>query len=197
MEEKNSKKMDVSYGVESSESSEELKNKTKKDTESVGKKKKSTKKKTSQKSVKDSVVSSETKSVDEPKEGKKKKTNLIQQIEDMKKNGEVNTAEFRDKMSKLENVLGVDQINPFGTNERDIFEENLKGMTHSDLKDLAFKVGLNPFMSQGHLKTALVKEFGAQNKNNMRNIMPESVSVMKLDPDNPKHAKTINILGEI
>jgi len=163
MEEENSKKMDVSYGVDKQEES----------------KKKTSKKKT--------VKAKET----------KKKKSLIDDINEMKASGKVNTPEFREKMAKLENVLGVDQINPFGTNELDIFEDKLKGCTFNDLRNLAQKVGLNPFQSEAQLKGVLLREFKSQNKNNMRNIMPQSSSVMELDPNNPQHKKTLDILGEI
>lgn len=175
MEEDNSKKMDVSYGVDKEQDKvySEPKKKTSK------KKKKSTKKK---------VVKNQ--------KPEKKKT-LIDEINEMKASGDVNTDEFRNKMAKLENVLGIDQINPFGTNELDIFEQNLKGMSYSDMRDLAYRVGINPFHAEGQLKSILIREFNSQNKNNMRNIMPESSSVIKLDPNNPQHKKTLDILGEI
>lgn len=165
--------MDVSYGVEKADKSADLKPKKKKST---------SKKKTKQAKA---------------EKAEPKKKSLIEQINEMKASGDVNTPEFRDKMAKLENILGVDQLNPFGTNELDIFEEKIKGMSYADMRQLAYKVGVSPFQTEPTLKNALKKEFKAQNKNNMRNIMPESSSVIKLDPNNPKHAKTLKILGEI
>lgn len=182
MEEENSKKMDVSYGVEKQEDSAELVNKPVKKNKKSTKKTKKTKK----------VAAKET-----PKEAPKKKMSLIEEINEMKANNEVNTPEFREKMSKLEVILGVDEVNPFGTNEPDIFEDKIKGMTYSDMRDLAYKVGINPFMGQSELKASLLKEFNASNKNNMRNIMPTASSVVQLDPKNPKHAETLRILGDI
>jgi len=180
--EENSKKMDVSYGVEKQEDSAELVNKPVKKNKKSTKKTKKTKK----------VVAKET-----PKEAPKKKMSLIEEINEMKANNEVNTPEFREKMSKLEVILGVDEVNPFGTNEPDIFEDKIKGMTYSDMRDLAYKVGINPFLGQSELKASLLKEFNASNKNNMRNIMPTASSVVQLDPKNPKHAETLRILGDI
>jgi len=179
MEEENSKKMDVSYGVEKPEESAELAPKPKK--------------KTKKKLVKKKPVVKEEVKAEEPK----KERNLIEQINEMKANNEVNTPEFREKMEKLEKVLGVDQINPFGTNELDIFQDKLKGMSYADMRQLAYKVGVNPFQAEPQLKSILLKEFESSNKNNMRNIMPQSSSVIKLDPNNPKHAETLRILGEI
>lgn len=173
MEDKNSNKMDVSYGVKKSEKSTQLS-------------------KQSKKGKKNTVQ--EAKGKEEPKP--KKKT-LIEEINEMKANNETGTSEFRDKMAKLEKVLGVDEINQFGTNELDIFEQNLKGMSYSDIKDLAYKIGINPFAPETQLKASLIREFKASNKNNMRNVMPTASECIKLDPNNPQHAKTIKILGDI
>jgi len=70
-------------------------------------------------------------------------------------------------------------------------------MTYADMRQLASRVGINPFMPEPQLKTILRKEFNASNKNNMKNIMPAPVDVIKLDPNNPKHAETLRILGDI
>lgn len=170
MEDKKSNKMDVSYGVDSeSESAKEINKKNKK--------------------LKKSVAKEES--------APEKKPSLITEIEQMKANNDTKSPEFTKKMSELEAILGVDQINPFGTNELDVFEEKLKGMTEADLQDLAYKVGLNPYVPGHQLKGVLRQEFKNQNKNNMRNAMPSASSVIKLDPNNPDHAETIKILGEI
>jgi hypothetical protein len=172
MEEDKSKKMDVSYGVD--EDSESAK---------VRKKKKTKQTKKSTASKKDNVPN--------------KKPSLIDEIDEMKANNETRTPEFAKKMEKLEEVLGVDKINPFGTNELDVFEEKLKGMSERDLQDLAYKVGLNPYIPGPQLKGVLVAEFKSYNRNNMRNSMPTKVDTIKLDPNNPDHAETIKIIGEI
>ena len=179
MEEEKSEEMDVSYGVEKLEESKEP----------VEKPAKKTKKKTRKKTTKAKKVSE-----DKPKELKK---NLIDEINEMKSEGKVNSEEFKGKMGELENVLGVDSINPFGTNELDIFEDKMKEMNHADLQNLAYKVGVNPFRGGSALKSMLVREFKDYNRNNMRNIMPEASQTIRLDPNNPQHAKTIKILGEI
>ena len=125
------------------------------------------------------------------------KKNLIHEINEMKANNETKTPEFSKKMGDLEKILGVDQINPFGTNELDVFEEKLKAMTESDLQDIAYKVGMNPYVPGPQLKNMLRGEFKSYNRNNMRNAMPTKTEAIKLDPNNPDHAETIKILGEI
>lgn len=132
-----------------------------------------------------------------PEEQPKKKLTLLDQIEEMKASGDVNTPEFREKMSKLEVVLGIDQISPFGTNELDVFEEKMAAMTYSDMRDMAYKVGINPFLPHQRMKSALIQHFKDTNKNNMRNVMPGPSSSIKLDPNDPKHAAALKILGDI
>lgn len=164
------KKMDVSYGVDNID--EEL-------SETSG----------------TSSVREEVESTAKDVEPKPKK-NLIEDINEMKAKNETDSEDFKNKMSKLESILGVDQINPFGTNELDLFEDSLKAMTYNDMRDLAHKVGINPFLAQPQLKQVLIKEFKSANKNNMKNIMPAPQDMIKLDPNNPQHAKTIKLLGE-
>jgi hypothetical protein len=178
MEEEKSNKMDVSYGVENSQDSVKSTNKK------TSKNKKSSNKKNKAKKV-------------EAKVEEKPKKNLIQEIEEMKANGDIKSEEFSLKMEELEKILGVDTINPFGTNELDVFERNLKSMSMADLKNLASKVGVNPFHEKPMLKNILRKEFAASNKNNMKNIMPSPQQSIQLDPNNPQHAKTIEILGNL
>jgi hypothetical protein len=121
---------------------------------------------------------------------------ILEEIEEMKSKGLTRTPEFKEKMQKLESILGVSEISPYGTNELDIFEDKLKEMTLSDMQKLASKVGLNPFLDRPTLKKVLIKEFSAYNRNNRRNIMPSPVNTFKLDPNNPKHQEVKKILGD-
>jgi hypothetical protein len=108
-----------------------------------------------------------------------------------------NGKNFTERQRELEELLGINKISPFGTYELEVFEDNLKGCTHSDLQKLAQRVGLNPFLDKSRLKSSLIKEFVAYSKNSRRASIPQPVSQFRLDPNNPDHAKTIKILGEI
>ena len=121
---------------------------------------------------------------------------LVEEIEEMKANGLTNTDEFKDKQRKLEEILGVDTINPFGTNELDIFEDKLGNMTLADMQALAQRVGLNPYHSESRLKKSLVKEFEFVNRNNRRNTIPSPPKSV-FDPENPKHAELLKKLGDL
>lgn len=129
-------------------------------------------------------------------EAQPKKT-ILQEISEMKANNLVGTPEFTSKMRQLEVILGVSQISPFGTNEMEIFEENLAEMSLSDMQKLAMKIGSNPYMEKPLLKQHLIREFSAYTKNSRRNIMPSTVQSFVPDPNNPKHEKLMKILKDI
>jgi len=122
---------------------------------------------------------------------------LLQEINQMRSEGKVGTPEFVSKMRELEIILGVSQISPFGTNELEIFEENLKDMSYSDLQRLANKIGINPFQAHPMLKKNLLREFQAYTRNSRRNIMPSSVNSFVPDPNNPDHKELLRILSDI
>jgi hypothetical protein len=126
---------------------------------------------------------------------KKRSENLLNEIERMKEEGLTRTPEFRDKMKALEKILGVDQINPFGTNELDIFEKELSEMTNADIQSLAVRVGINPYNDRSQLKKILIKEFIASNRNNRRNVAPTMSESIQLNPNHPKYEEARKILG--
>jgi hypothetical protein len=122
---------------------------------------------------------------------------LIDQINEMRANNQTNTPEFVQKMRELEIVLGVSEISPFGTNELEIFEDNLQGLSLADMQKLANKVGVNPFHDRPTLKNTLIREFKAYARNSRRNIMPTAVNSFVPDPNNPKHQELLKILSDI
>lgn len=129
--------------------------------------------------------------------GSTQKKTLVQEIDEMRASGKVGTPEFVGKMRELEILLGVSEISPFGTNELEVFEANLREMSLSEMQKVAQKVGLNPFHDQITLKNILIKEFKASTRNSRRNIMPTMMESFKIDPNNPKHKELLKILNDI
>ena len=123
------------------------------------------------------------------------KKTLIQEIEEMKAAGLAGSLEFTSKMRELEVLLGVSEISPFGTNELEIFEQNLAEMSLSDMQKLALKIGTNPYHEKPMLKKSLIREFSAYTRNSRRNIMPSAVQSFVIDHDNPKHKELLKILA--
>ena len=94
--------------------------------------------------------------------------------------------DFVQKQKELEDLLGVKEISPFGTYELEVFENDMKGATQLDLRKLAEKVGLNPFLDRGRLKNALINEFKNYTK------MKLFTKVIKSSP----HCLSCLVLGE-
>ena len=144
-------------------------------------------------------MSEEDKPYDEVTTGQENpvKKGIVEEIQEMKARGEINTAAYKEKIRELEVILGVKDLNPFGTNELDIFEDQLKGMNLTDMMRMAQKAGLNPHLDRPKLKTTLLKEFKAYTRNNRKNIIPNPVKQPELDPNDPVHARTIKMLQDL
>lgn len=149
--------------------------------------------------VYNSIMSEEEQPYEEVTTGQEKpvKKGIIEEIQEMKRKGEINSAAYKEKIKQLEVILGVQELSPFKTNELEIFEDNLKSMNLTDMMRMAQKAGLNPRLDKPRLKAAMIKEFKAYTRNNRNNIIPNPVESVKLDPDNPTHASTIKMLQDL
>jgi hypothetical protein len=108
----------------------------------------------------------------------------------------VNGKEYREKLLKLEKILGVQEVNPFKTTDPQVFEDRLAEMNYSEMQALAMRVGLSPYLQKPQLKKALAKQFRSYNLNATGKLLPLTAKSIELDPNNPQHQKTLKILGE-
>jgi|SRR6056300_1362654 len=99
------------------------------------------------------------------------------------------------RVRKLEQALGIEKSNPFGTTNLEIFKNKLSEMTNIDLQHMCEKVGIFASGSRQDIKSKLIREFKSTNKGSIA-MTVESPSV-QLDPNNPDHQKVLKILGEI
>lgn len=99
------------------------------------------------------------------------------------------------KVKELEDILGIKKMNPFGTSNAEVFKEKLAEMTMLDLQNMCEKLGIFGSGSRMELKEKLMRQF----KQHARGTISMTVQnpVIKLDPNNPEHAKTIKILKEL
>lgn len=107
-----------------------------------------------------------------------------------------NGKDFVEKQKQLEELLGINKISPFGTNELEVFEDKLKGATQADMQKIAQRVGLNPFLDRGRLKKALIKEFMDYTKNSRRNAIPPQAKQIKLNEHTEGYEEARKFLGE-
>ena len=82
-----------------------------------------------------------------------------------------------EKVRELEQLLGVDQVNAFKTNNLDVFQDNLSEMSLTDLQRLAAEAGVFPGGNKMALKNRLLKEFGSLKEIQKANI--NSISLVK------------------
>ena len=98
------------------------------------------------------------------------------------------------KIQELEEVLGVHEVNHFGTNDPNIFENQLKEMTLADLQNLCGKVRLFASGNTREIKEKLRKEFRRVSQGQRTISMRKSTSIC--DPKHPDHEKAKKILGQ-
>ncbi len=109
--------------------------------------------------------------------------------------GKVHVDPDIEKVKKLEEILGIKKMNPFGTSNIDLFREKLNEMTIVDLQHMCEKVGIFASGSRQQIKEKLLREFKSTNKGTI-SMLVQNPSLI-LDPNNPKHQKTLKILREI
>ena len=91
------------------------------------------------------------------------KKGLIEELEELKKNGETSTARYKDLLKEAEVIFGTGEMNSFETNDPDALKERLSKMSKADLQTFSKKVGINPFYEKETVidnKTGLLFESG-------------------------------------
>ena len=84
-------------------------------------------------------------------------------LEELNTINDKNSPEYRSKVNELEIVLGIKEVNVFGTANRKIFEEDLDAMTQLQLQDFARKLKVDTSGSMAAIKTRLLRQFDTQN----------------------------------
>jgi hypothetical protein len=97
------------------------------------------------------------------------------------------------KVRELEEILGVDQMNVFKTNDIEVFKENLSEMSLSDIQSLAAEAGVFPGGNKMALKNRLIKEFISETKGRRYAVGTQRPIV---DPEDPKFDKLKKLMSE-
>ena len=73
------------------------------------------------------------------------KTGLLEELEELRNNGETSTARYQEVLKEVEVIFGTAETNSFdsfGTNDIDILKERLDKMSKADLQGFCKKVGI-------------------------------------------------------
>ena len=98
-----------------------------------------------------------------------------------------------EKVKELEEILGVDQMNIFRTNNIEVFKEKIKEMTLTHLQTLAAEAGIFPGGNKMALKTRLAKEFVGQTKGSRAAAGAQRPIV---DPSDPRFKELEKLMSE-
>lgn len=108
--------------------------------------------------------------------------------------GKTRDEEEFQKMKDLEEILGIRQVNPYGTLNRDIFEEKLGDMTMTDMQSLAMQVGFPPTRDRHALKRGLAKSFDSYLKQHGVGAFSQPKPVF--DENSPNYKDAVKLFNE-
>ena len=98
------------------------------------------------------------------------------------------------RAKELEQIMGLQKMSPFKTNDPEAFEEMLGDMNLTDLQSMAVKVGIFPSGNKTVLKNKIKRSFKASLTGQ------GSVTLMgkplELDPNNPTHKEVLDYLKD-
>jgi len=99
-----------------------------------------------------------------------------------------------EKIQEIEEILGVKDVNNFGTNDINVLEAQMKEMNLADLQNLCGKVRLFASGNKVQLKDKLRKEFSRTTKGQRTIALQQERSVCH--PEHPAHNEAKKILSE-
>ena len=108
--------------------------------------------------------------------------------------GKNRSEEELQKLKDLEEILGVRQINAFGTLDRDIFKEKLADMGTTELQNLAMQVGFPPTRDRAALRKGLEKSFDSYLKSHSVGAVFQAKPVF--DENSPNYKAAVKLFSE-
>ena len=102
------------------------------------------------------------------------------------------------KARELEEMVGISDVNPYGTTIASVFDDKLDQMTLVDLQSLAVKVGEFPSGTQTTLKKKLKKSFRDYQRGSGSFVAPSLAQEVSsgVDRDSPEFKKALKLMKE-
>ena len=123
------------------------------------------------------------------------KKGLLEELEELRENGETSTARYKEVMQEVEVIFGTGETNSFGTNDIEVLKDKLNKMGKADLQAFSRKVGVNPYYDKSVVRDNIIKEFNRYQSRGNIATAPQPVPAMQLDPNNPKHKELLDWLN--
>lgn len=95
------------------------------------------------------------------------------------------------ELKALESLFGIKESNPYGTMNRQIFDERISDMTTTDLQNLAMRVGVPPSRNGHELKRLLKNSFDSFVKKHDYGIASAHKPVISEDSPNYEAIKRL------
>jgi hypothetical protein len=98
------------------------------------------------------------------------------------------------KVKELEDLLGIEQMNPFKTLDKDIFRENLSSMSVSDVSNMCQNVGINPPPYVNQMKKALATAFDLYARKH--NVTVQGQAKPIIDKSSPDYDSVVRLFKD-
>jgi hypothetical protein len=99
-----------------------------------------------------------------------------------------------EKVKELEELLGMPQMNPYGTLHRDIFKQRVEASSASELTDLAARIGVPRERNMNLLRKSLLKSFDFYVQKH--NVTVQGSAKPILDPSSPDYESTVRLFKD-
>ena len=100
-----------------------------------------------------------------------------------------------DKVKELEELLGMPQMNPYGTLHRGVFQQRLDACSASELTDLAARVGIPRERNMNVLRKSLLQSFDFYAQKH--NVTVQGNAKPIIDPSSPDYEKTVKLFRDL
>ncbi len=99
-----------------------------------------------------------------------------------------------DELRNLEALFGIKESNPYGTMNRQIFNEKLEEMTATDMQNLAMRVGVPPSRNKNDLRRLLINSFNDFVKRHDYGVASAIKPV--ISPSSPNYESAVKLFKE-
>jgi hypothetical protein len=99
------------------------------------------------------------------------------------------------EVKELEELLGMPQMNPYGTLNRELFKRRLENCSASELTDLAARVGLPRERNMHLLKGSLMKSFDFYGEKHDVTVQGQAKPI--IDPSSPDYESAVKLFKDL